>query len=140
MDTLNHLTDPGDLARTFDLLHNYIEPDGVLVFDVNSPYKFGKVYGNCDYILEDEGVMLTWQNDYRPEEKIADFYISVFRENGDGLWERSDADFSERCYTLEELRELLCRAGFELLSVTDSYSDREIVADTQRYCISAQRI
>lgn len=140
MDTLNHLTDPGDLARTLDLLHNYIEPDGVLVFDVNSPYKFGKVYGNCDYILEDEGVMLTWQNDYRPEEKIADFYISVFRENGDGLWERSDADFSERCYTLEELRELLCRAGFELLSVTDSYSDREIGADTQRYCISARRI
>ena len=42
--------------------------------------------------------------------------------------------------TLEELRELLCRAGFELLSVTDSYSDREIVADTQRYCISARRI
>lgn len=138
-DTVNHITDEAALSHMFRLLHNYIEPGGVFVFDVNSPYKFENVYGNSDYVLEDEGVMLTWQNDYRADEGIADFYISLFEENEDGLWERSDTDFAERCYSLDELRDMLNGAGFEVVSVTDAYSDRPIGEETERFCITARR-
>lgn len=139
MDTVNHITDTDALSHMFDLLHNYIEKDGVFVFDVNSPYKFEHVYGNSDYILEDDGVMLTWQNYYRPEEGIADFYISLFEETEDGLWSRSDTEFSERCYSLADLEGMLTCAGFEVLSVTDAYTDSPVSEETERFCITAHR-
>lgn len=139
-DTVNHITDPAELSHMFDLLHNYIEPGGLFLFDVNSPYKFGHVYGNADYVLEDEGVMLTWQNDYDPAEGIADFYITLFEEQEDGMWSRSDTDFSERCYSAAELEAMLEKSGFEVISVTDAYSDTPAGEKSQRLCITARRV
>lgn len=139
-DTVNHLTEVSQLERTVSLLHNYIEPGGIFIFDVNSPAKFEKVYGKNDYVLEDEGVVLTWQNDYDPDSRIADFYITLFEEREDGAWNRSDTDFSERCYSLDELCRILSEGGFEVLSVTDSYSDRRVDEETQRIVVAARRI
>ena len=39
LDSLNYLTDPADVRRTFRRLHLFIAPGGVLVFDVNTAAK-----------------------------------------------------------------------------------------------------
>ena len=138
-DTINHITDPDDLRRVFDLVRNYLDPDGIFIFDVNSPNKFENTYGTNDYVLEDEGVLLAWQNDYDSKSGMADFYITLFEETPDGKWERTDTDFSERCYTEDFLRDALNKAGFEVLSVTDSYSDIPAGKESDRLCITAKR-
>ena len=45
LDSVNYLVDDGDLERCFRLVHNYLDPDGLFLFDVNSPYKFENIYG-----------------------------------------------------------------------------------------------
>ena len=134
LDSLNYLTGEGDLEECFATVHNYLEPDGLFLFDVNTPYKFEKVYGDNSYILEDEGTYCGWQNEYDADSRLCRFYLSVFRENEDGSYFREDEEQHERCYSMEEIREALWRTGFELLSVSADYEFGEISeTDERRY-------
>lgn len=116
LDCINYLTEEGDLARCLSLVHNYLDPDGVFIFDVNTPYKFRHVFGDQAYILEDEdedgACFCGWQNEYDEESGLCRFYLSVFAEDGDGRYRRFDEEQTERCYTAEELTAALSAAGF----------------------------
>ena len=54
LDSLNYLMKIADVKKCFSLIYNYLTPDGVFVFDVNTPYRFKNIYGCRDYILEDQ--------------------------------------------------------------------------------------
>ncbi len=137
LDGINHLTRPSDVKACFRLVHNYLVPDGIFIFDVNTPYKFETVYGTRSYILEDDGVFCAWQNDYRPKSAICDFYITLFSERG-GVYLREDATDRERVYTLRSLKQMLAECGFELLQVTDDYSAAAATDTTERYTLIAR--
>ena len=57
LDSLNYLLEPSDLAKCFATVHNYLDPDGIFLFDMNTPYKFRNTYGDNAYALEDELVV-----------------------------------------------------------------------------------
>ena len=42
LDSINHLTEDGDLDSLFSLFNNYLNPEGLFIFDVNTKYKFEK--------------------------------------------------------------------------------------------------
>ena len=69
LDSINYLTRASDVKKCFSLVHNYLIPDGVFIFDVNTPYRFENVYGNNDYILENEGSLLAWHNEYNEKKQ-----------------------------------------------------------------------
>ena len=138
LDGINHLTGKGDVAKCFATVHNYLDPDGLFVFDVNTPSKFEDFYACNDYILEDEGVTVCWQNDYDKEKKICDFYLSVFEEQENGLWKRSDEVVRERCYSREELVSELERAGFEVIGFFGDFSFGEPSENCHRWYIAAR--
>lgn len=140
LDGINHLTSDADAEKCFSLVHNYLVPDGLFIFDVNTPHKFESVYGQNDYILEDEGVLFAWQNDYDRESRLCTFYMSVFREGDGGLWSREDAEQVERCFEMNVLKELLEKTGFELLLVCDGYSFSEATKESDRWYIVARCI
>ena len=56
LDSLNYLVNDGDLGTTFATVHNYLDPDGLFIFDMNTPYKFENIYSDNAYVLEDDGV------------------------------------------------------------------------------------
>lgn len=138
LDSLNYLTGEGDLEACFATVHNYLEPDGLFLFDVNTPYKFEKIYGDNSYILEDEGAYCGWQNEYDAASKLCRFYLSVFREDEDGRYFREDEEQHERCYSMDEIREALRRTGFEFLSVSADYDFGEISEKTERWYFAAR--
>ena len=126
LDSLNYLLEPKDLIKTFSLVHNYSDPDALFIFDMNTPHKFENVYSNNAYVLEDEtedgrAIYCGWQNFYDRDSRICDFYLSVFEEDEDGGYYRSDEQQKERCYTKEEITNALCNTGFELVDVFGGY-------------------
>ena len=142
LDSLNYLLEESELRMTFEGVHNYLDPDGLFIFDMNTPYKFENVYGDNAYILEDEddgyGIYCGWQNEYDRESGICDFYLSLFEENEDGGYIRSDEHQRERCYGDEKIRELLALCGFELLGIFSDYDFSEISEKTERWYIAAR--
>ena len=137
LDGINHLTGKGDLSKCFATVHNYLDPDGLFVFDVNTPHKFENFYADNDYILEDEGVTVCWQNEYDKDTGICNFYLSVFEEQENGLWQRSDEVVCEKCYSKEELCKELEGAGFEVLGFFGDLDFSVPAKDCDRWYITA---
>ena len=133
LDSLNYLLSYEDIKKCFKLVHNYLIPDGVFVFDMNTPYKFEKIYGNNAYILEDDGSLLAWQNEYNKKTGICKFYLSVFVENEDGAYERYDEVQKEKCYSVARIKKALSDCGFEILGIYGDINGKELT-DTDERC------
>ena len=140
LDCVNYLVEEGDLARCFALVHNYLDPDGVFLFDVNTPYKFKHVYGDHAYILEEEdgSVYCGWQNDYDEESGLCSFLLSVFAEDEDGRYLRTDEEQTERCYTREYLTAALKKAGFDEIAFYGDLQCGEPHGETERWYVAAR--
>ncbi len=138
LDSLNYLLDEKDLRKVFSLVHNYSDPDGLFLFDMNSQYKFENIYADNAYVLEDTAdwggdIYCGWQNFYDKETGICDFYLSVFTEDEDGAYIRADEQQKERCYTLDEIKAALCESGFELYGVYSGFDFEDINGKTERW-------
>ncbi len=145
LDSINYLTETDGLEKTFDRVHNYLDPGGLFLFDVNTPYKFKNIYGNNSYILEDEDeskrdIFCAWQNEFDPDSGICDFYLSLFEENDDGSYNRSDEHQREKCWSLEELTATLEKCGFEFLGAYGGYGFEEPDDKCERWYIAARAV
>lgn len=149
LDSINYLLSEQDVRKTFSLVHNYLDPDGLFLFDVNTPYKFQTVYGNNAYVLENESgeepsdlraIYCGWQNDYHADTGLCDFYLTVFEEDAEGRYLRSDEHQQERCYSLEQLTALLEECGFALLGIYADYDASAPTETTERWYIAARAI
>lgn len=144
LDSINYLLKEDDLKKTFATVHNYLDPDGIFLFDVNTPYKFSEVYGNNAYILEGDreedggAIYCGWQNEYDEESGICDFWLSLFEEGEDGTYLRSDEHQRERCYTQTQLKETLEACGFEWLGMWSDFEFSEPTPTTERWYIAAR--
>ena len=138
LDGMNHLTRTGELERCFRLVNNYLDPDGVLFFDLNTPFKFENEYGSRDIIIEDGDDVLMWQNDYNSKRKLCDFYLSAFIMDEDGKYDRRDTWWRERCYSRRYVTNLLEKCGFTDVRFMDESLTGEPEEDTMRWYVSAR--
>ncbi len=115
LDGINYLTGEDDLRACFFSAWEFLCPGGRFVFDVNTPYKFEHIYGDRDYVLEDEGVLLAWRNEY--EDGLCTFVLDLFVEGEDGRYERQCEEQTERCYTRDTLTRIAEECGFTVEGV-----------------------
>ena len=137
LDCINYLTGDGDLARCFSLVHNYLDPDGIFIFDVNTPFKFENVFSSNAYILEDEHCYCGWQNEYDSESGLCHFYLSVFEEDKNGTYRRTDEEQTERAYTQAQLTEALQGAGFADVEFFGDTEGNPPTATAERWFVKA---
>jgi ubiquinone/menaquinone biosynthesis C-methylase UbiE len=111
LDSINYLTRPRDVQRTFNRLHDAIAPGGSLVFDIHAVSKMEKLDGEV-LLDEREDVFCLWRTRYRKNVKMLDYEVDLFRLQPDGAWERDFEEHHQRAYTVEELTAWLEEAGF----------------------------
>ncbi len=115
LDCINHLEDASELEKCFSLVHNYLIPDGIFIFDINGRYKFENIYSDRTYTMEEDGGFCVWENYYDPNTKLCDFYITLFKECSDGRYERYEEEQIERMFTLAEIKSSLEKCKMEFL-------------------------
>lgn len=139
LDSINHLTKPADVKKTFAAVSKHLQKGGVFVFDVNTPYKHEKVLENNTFVYETDNAYLVWQNFYKNKSKTVDMCLDIFFLEGDS-YVREYEEFSERAYEIEEICQWLKETGF---SVSGVYDDMKFVMpkdDSQRVYISAVKL
>lgn len=138
LDSLNHLTEDGEVEKCFALVHNYLNPDGLFLFDVNTPHKFRHTYGVNDFILENEGAVCCWQNQFDPASGLCDFILTIFEKQSDGRYSRTDTVQTERCYSRSHLTRALKQAGFEMLGIYEDYNFTPATRRADRWYVVAR--
>jgi len=139
LDGINHLDRREDLLACFSLVSNYLEPGGVFLFDLNTPHKFKTVYSDRDYILEDDGIMCCWRNRLSKSGDTVDFFLTVFEQDEDGAWQRSDGGHRERAYGLRTISNELEACGMKLIEVSAGYGFEKPEKDTERWYLAAKK-
>ena len=114
-NSLNYLENEGELERVFSLVHNFLTPGGLFFFDINSLYKFEKLYGENTYVFENEDVFCVWENQYEAEEGVCDFRLTMFEKERSGRYRRLEEEQSQTYFAEELVEKLLKKTGFELI-------------------------
>lgn len=78
VDSINYITDKTDLKRMIRLVGNYLNPGGLFIFDVNSQYKFEKIFNNNVFYSIDEDITYIWKNSFNKKNKLCKFDLTFF--------------------------------------------------------------
>ena len=135
LDSLNYLTDPKDVRRTFDRLRLFIAPGGLLVFDINTVEKLEGLNGQV-FLDETEDTYCVWRTEY--QRRLCTYYMDIFQRSG-STWRRSAEVHRERAYTTEELTDWLHEAGFTDVRLWGDMVRRKPRAGEQRIYVTAIR-
>ena len=111
LDSLNYLTSPKDVQKTFQRLHLFISPGGLLVFDINSIEKLAALDGQV-FLDETEDVYCVWRTEYEKRSRLCSYWMDIFTRCPDGGWDRSGEEHRQRGYSVDELKAWLMDAGF----------------------------
>ncbi|MCQ2496846.1 MAG: class I SAM-dependent methyltransferase [Lachnospiraceae bacterium] len=139
-DSINYITEDGDLETVFALVHNYLDPGGVFIFDMNTEYYYKYVLGEqtiCE--TRDEGSFI-WENYYDEENMINEFDMTVYVSTGrDKLYERFDEVHYQRAYKLSEVKKLLKAAGMKNIRVYAAMEHEAPVRSSERVYFVAKK-
>lgn len=121
LDGINYLTQDGELEKLFALVKNYLNPNGLFIFDINSEYKLKNVLGNNTFVYDEDDVYCVWDNCFDDEDGICGFNLDFFVKTDDGLYKRECEYQEERAYGIDEIRECAEKTG---LIFEDCFADR----------------
>lgn len=138
-DCVNYVLDEEELQQAFSRVHEYLEEDGVFIFDVNTSYKYTKLLAENTFAeSRDEGSFI-WDNYYDEEERINEYDLTLFIPEGDGLYRRYTETHYQRNYETETLLKLLKNAGFTDICVYDDYTDAPLCETSERAVFVAKK-
>ena len=138
-DCVNYVLDEEELQQAFSRVHEYLEEDGVFIFDVNTSYKYTKLLAENTFAeSRDEGSFI-WDNYYDEEERINEYDLTLFIPEGDELYRRYTETHYQRNYETATLLKLLKNAGFTDICVYDDYTDAPICETSERAVFVAKK-
>lgn len=131
LDSFNYLTKISAVKKLFKLVQNYLNPNGLFIFDINTQYKFENVLSdNLFYEIGDD-VTYIWENYYNHKTKIARFDLTFFVKEG-MLYKRFDELHFERAYSHDEILEFIDNSGLKFISVYDELKLRKPPKNSER--------
>ena len=129
MDGLNYLPEE-DLQEAMRRIRLFLEPGGLLLFDLNTPVKFRRIDGEV-YTEETEDAFCVWRAELEEKEKRCVFGMDIFLKQGK-LWRREMEAHVEYVYSPEEFASLLTGAGFSPPKVFGGLPLRQMTGDEDR--------
>lgn len=156
-DCMNYITEPEDLKNVFKLVNNYLEKDGLFIFDINSEYKYRELLADNTFAEDAEDSAFIWQNEFNVKTKLNKYGLTLFiSENvldedsallideNDALADDSDEkvffryyeEHVQRAYSLDEIKVMLTEAGMEFVAAYVDYTN--VVIDEENR--NAERI
>jgi len=138
LDSLNHLPSASAVTETLRRLSLFVEPKGLLIFDVNTPYKHREVLGDNAFVYEEEDFLCTWRNNYTARDNKVTMWLDIFALREDGTYERFEDEITERAYSLKKWESMLKAAQFTPLAVYGDMTTDAPTAEEQRWVIVAR--
>lgn len=135
MDGINHVTDIRKLKRMFKWAKNYLDPNGLFIFDINSSYKLHRLVEEKVFYDINDDISYIWETTSKKD--VVNFDLTFFinerlssealdyepdssltnKENSEALYSKIDVEIKERIYETDYLKSLLKKIGFNDIKV-----------------------
>lgn len=138
-DSLNYILDEEELLRVFRNVNNYLDKDGVFIFDLKTAHFYQNSYGDKTFSQEREEGVLLWENHYDAEHQLNsyDLTIDIF-DPEENVYDEIREHHVQRAYTLETVKRLLGLAGLEFEAAFDAFTEEPPTEESDRVYVIAK--
>ncbi len=140
LDSINHLSSLADIEKAFERVSLFCEPDGLFLFDINTPYKHKNILGDNTFVYDLDGIYCVWQNFYSEKDNRVDMSLDFFERDESGLYRRYEDEFSEIAFEESIIDVLLEKCGFEIVGKYDYDSFDPPKADSEKLVYAAKKV
>lgn len=161
-DSLNYLLEEEEVQTVFDLAENYLDVGGLLIFDVNTEYKYREILGDNVFADTTEEAAFIWQNQYYPDDRINEYNVTFFakkeEEKPQGTarslmdklhlkrqvlpvedsYERFEEHHLQKAYDIQLIRTMLEKAHLKVEGVYDAFTLEEAGDTSERVTFVAR--
>jgi len=141
-DSMNYITEYGELVQVFGLVNNYLDPGGIFVFDLKTEYMYRELMGSRTIAESGEDCSFIWENQYDEGTGINEYDLTVFvKEEGSGdLYRGYMETHFQRAYSVEEVKKALLEAGMEFEAAYGAFTTQAPREDSERiYVVARER-
>ena len=138
-DSMNYILEDEDLLTVFGLVHNYLDNEGIFIFDLNTMYKYETILADNTFAEDREESGFIWENYYDEEDEINQYDLSLYVREEDGRYRKYEEPHLQRAYRQERVEELIRESGLELLHVYDAFTKNLPAEDSERIYFVCRR-
>lgn len=137
-DSLNYILDASALQNAFYRVCEHLHPGGLFVFDMNTELALAGRFFDQNNLGSGAPVIYEWRSTYDPEARICTVRMSfIYRRRGEEKHVR--IVHYQRAYGIDEIADMLRRAGLDVLSVYNGYTLRRASARSDRVFFVARK-
>ena len=137
-DSLNYILEEEDLKEVFALANNYLDPGGIFVFDINTPYKYYELLAENTFAENREEGSFIWENYFDEEDEINEYDLTLYIKDGENHFQRFQEVHYQKCYDLPTIKQLLEEAGLEFVAAYDAYTKNPVTDECEKILIIAK--
>ena len=139
-DSVNYITESEDLTEVFRLVNNYLDPEGVFVFDFNTEYKYREILGEQTIAEDRDECSFIWDNYYEEEERINAYELTLFVQEEDDpeLYRKYREEHIQKAYTLDDMIKCIEDAGLVYVTAYDAYTKERPDETSERITVVAK--
>ena len=136
-DSLNYITEFDQLVKVFSMVNNYLDPDGIFIFDMTTEKKYIDIADSVIAENRNEGSFI-WENSYFADERINRYDMTIFEKLDSGLYKKHLETHIQRVYTLDEIKSALDLSGLKFEACYKAFTHNEPDDDCERIYIIAR--
>lgn len=137
-DSINYMTEEEELEQVFRLVNNYLDPEGIFVFDFNTVYKYREILGDQTIAESREECSFIWDNYYYEEEQINEYELSLFLQEEGNLYRKYVETHYQRGYELETIKNILEKSGMKFITAYDAFTKNPPTKESERIYVIAK--
>lgn len=137
-DSMNYLPEEADFLQTLRLVNNYLDPEGIFIFDLNTPYKYRELIGAATIAENREDASFIWENTWYEEEQVNEYDLTIFARTEGGFYQKFQETHYQRAYSLETVKELIRQSGMEFVAAYDAFTREPVRENSERIYVIAR--
>ena len=139
-DSMNYILEEEEILDILSAAaYNYLDYDGLFIFDLNTEYKYREILGEQTIAENREEGSFIWENYYDEAQRINEYQLTLFVKEKEALYRKYEETHYQRAYSLDTVRNLVERSGLRLLHMYDAFTREPAREDSERIYVICQR-
>ena len=111
-DSMNYILEEEEILDILSAAaYNYLDYDGLFIFDLNTEYKYREILGEQTIAENREEGSFIWENYYDEAQRINEYQLTLFVKEKEDLYRKFEETHYQRAYSLDTVRNLVERSG-----------------------------